>query len=90
MKDEQVLALEETKSRHQQRREERDQRFRKVVLGDPELSAKDLAQRFGVSSPEILKWCERLTLPKPPSNEGIMLIARPNYFKRERRKGAHR
>jgi hypothetical protein len=88
--DQQLLALAETKSLHQQQREAKDERFRKVVVANPEMTVSDLAERFSVRPSEIGKWCERLGLPKPQRHEGVSTIARPDYWKRRQQRKAGR
>jgi hypothetical protein len=80
----------EAKTFHQQQqREAKEERFRKVVLANPEMTTTDLAERFGIRSHEVGRWCDRLKLPRPPVNEGVTRIARPDYD-RKRRKGGGR
>lgn len=47
----------------------KEQRFREVALADSSLSAVALAERFSLTSEEVVNWCRRLGVPRPPPND---------------------
>lgn len=49
----------------------RDERFRKAVLDNPDLTTLDLSERFGLSTKDVGRLIARLKLPKPPITDGF-------------------
>lgn len=53
----------------------KEQRFREVALADSSLSAVALAERFSLTPEEVVNWCRRLGVPRPPPNDTHGLAA---------------
>lgn len=69
---------------NQRQREAQEARFRKVVLDNPDMTPADLMERFGLTEKQVRDWIRRLRLPKPPMNDGLSKLIRPDYATRRK------
>lgn len=60
----------------QAERRKRDERFRKRLAADPDLTTTQLAESFGIKPHEVNRWCDRLGLPRRPQEPGTSDIQR--------------
>lgn len=77
-------ALAEKETFAQAQRREREERFRKVLADNPEMTTVDIGERLGMGVHEVNRWCDRLGIPRRSSLEGLWKLDRPQR-KRVRR-----
>lgn len=68
-------------------REAVEERLRRAVRANPEMTAGALSARLGMRPAAIRKMCSRIGLPRPPDNEGLTGRGHGALARRIRRAG---